>query len=92
MRITKAYSSLDPYLSAFSAMAASAKELALLCQNRGYHVAYFQQPDARDFDVCFVYLSENFQRIGTNFEAYWKGEMVAPVSSKGFQNYSSTFN
>jgi hypothetical protein len=92
VKVTKAFASMDPYLKAFSEMAGSAKELALLCQQRGYHVAYYRQPDARDFDVCFIYLSENFQRIGKNFEAYWKGEMVAPISSKGFQNYSSTFN
>lgn len=92
IKVTKAFSTLDSYLNAFTEMTAAAKGLALLCQQRGYHVAYFQQPDARDFDRCFLYLSENFGRIGKNFEAYWKGEMVAPVSSKGFQNYSSTFN
>lgn len=92
MKVTKAYSSLEPYLNAFSEMSTIAGDLGQMCKKRGYHVAYFQQPDARDFDVCFNYLSENFERIGKNFEAYWKGQMVAPISSKGFQNYSSTFN
>jgi hypothetical protein len=92
IKVTKAFSSLDSYLNAFLEMKVAAYDLATLCQQRGYHVAYYKQPDARDFDVCFKYLSENFERIGKNFEAYWKGQMVAPVSSKGFQNYSSTFN
>ncbi|MFN3997430.1 ferritin-like domain-containing protein [Algoriphagus sp.] len=92
MKVTQEFSSLDPYLKAFSEMSAKAVEIGLVCKNRKYHVAYFQQPDARDFDVCFNYLAENFERIGKNFEAYWKGQMVAPISSKGFQNYSSTFN
>lgn len=92
IKVTRSFSSPDPYLNAFAEMASEANGLALLCQQRGYHVAYFRQADARDFEVCFRYLSENFERIGKNFEAYWKGQMVAPVSSKGFQNYSSTYN
>jgi hypothetical protein len=92
VRATKAFASLDPYLNAFGEMKSEALNLADLCKSRGYHVAYFQQKDARDFDVCFQYLAENFERIGKNFAAYWKKEMVAPISSKGFQNYSSTFN
>jgi hypothetical protein len=92
MKITREFASLEPYLNAFSEMSKSASDLGEVCKSRGYHVAYINQPDARDFDRCFAYLSENFERIGKNFEAYWKNQMVAPVSSKGFQNYSSTFN
>ena len=48
--------------------------------------------DARDFDVRFAYLSENFTRIAQNFESYWTGKMVAPIPSQNFQNFENTFN
>jgi len=84
----------DPgsYTAIFDGMKVTANDLAKKCKEKGYHMAFYQQPDARDFDVAFSYLAENMGRISQNFTAYWNGEMVAPVSSKGFQNYSTTFN
>jgi hypothetical protein len=92
MAHTQVIHDLAHYMKAFKEMEGRAKKLADDCKAQGYHVANYGQPDARDFDVCFNYLVECFHRIGQNFQAYWEGKMVAPVSSKGFQNYSSTFN
>ncbi|WP_026952528.1 ferritin-like domain-containing protein [Algoriphagus mannitolivorans] len=89
---TAPFTKPEEYLKIFTEMEESAAKLATACKARGYHMAFYKQEDARDFDVSFTYLSENMHRIGQNFLAYWNGEMVAPVSSKGFQNYSSTFN
>lgn len=89
---TAPFDKLEDYLEAFAKMQAMATALSAACTEKGYHMAYYLQPDARDFDVSFAYLAENFERIGKNFSAYWNGEIVAPISSKGFQNYSSTIN
>lgn len=86
------FEDLNSYLVKFNLMKTQASELQKLCKDRGYHMAFYKQEDARDFDVSFGYLAENFERIGKNFDAYWNGEMVAPISSRGFQNYSTTFN
>ncbi len=86
------YEDVNQYLARFESMAKKALEIKSLCEERGYHMAFYQQPDARDFNVSFAYLAENFERIGKNFAAYWDGKMVAPISSKGFQNYSTNFN
>lgn len=86
------FNECDDYLAAFENMKCQATNLMNLCQARGYHMAFYQQPDARDFDVSFGYMAENFERMAKNFKAYWDGEMVAPISSKGFQNYSDNFN
>lgn len=88
----KAYDTLTEYLNEFNQMKTTSIKLAADCKRLGYHIANYQQPDARDFDVCFNYLAECFDRISKNFEAYWNGQLVAPVSSKGFQNYSDTYN
>lgn len=88
----KPYNDVDKYLAHFEAMKKSALKIKDLCEERGYHMAFYRQPDARDFPVSFQYLAENFERIGKNFCAYWDGKMVAPISSKGFQNYSTNFN
>ncbi|GAA0877250.1 hypothetical protein GCM10009119_02180 [Algoriphagus jejuensis] len=90
--MTVPFSELQDYLDAFEKMRISALKLSEACKTRGYHMAFYQQPDARDFDVSFTYLAEHLERISKNFAAYWTGQMVAPVSSRGFQNYSSTFN
>ncbi|WP_296701861.1 ferritin-like domain-containing protein [Algoriphagus sp.] len=86
------YDCWEKYVGKFNDMKDKAFELKKDCEERGYHMAFYLQPDARDFPVSFGYLGENFERIGKNFEAYWKGKMVAPISSKGFQNYSTNFN
>lgn len=86
------YNNVDQYLADFETMKVSALRIKTLCEQRGYHMAFYKQEDARDFPVSFGYLAENFKRIGQNFAAYWKGKMVAPISSKGFQNYSNNFN
>lgn len=80
------------YLDQFNDMSSKAEKLKNLCIEKGYHMAFYKQKDARDFDTSFGYLQENFERIGKNFCAYWDGNMEAPVPSKGFQNYSNTFN
>lgn len=86
------YDDVDKYLAHFESMQQSALKIKGLCEQRGYHMAFYLQEDARDFPIAFAYLAENFERIGKNFKAYWKGEMVAPISSKDFQNYSTNFN
>ncbi|EAZ82070.1 ferritin-like domain-containing protein [Algoriphagus machipongonensis] len=86
------YDQLEDYLERFESMKTKAIDLQNLCKERGYHMAFYLQDDARDFDVSFGYLAENFERMGKNFKAYWNGDMVAPISSRGFQNYSTTFN
>ncbi len=86
------YLTCQEYLDKFEWMKVKALDLKTLCEQRGYHMAFYQQQDARDFPVSFGYLAENFERIGKNFDAYWKGGMVAPISSRGFQNYSTNFN
>lgn len=83
---------LQYYLTQFGEMQCKALGLKNACIEKGYHMAFYQQQDARDFDVSFAYLAENFERMAKNFKAYWDGEMVAPIQSKGFQNYSNTFN
>ncbi|MFT7362010.1 MAG: hypothetical protein ACI9UV_000201 [Algoriphagus sp.] len=88
----KPYDDVNKYLADFESMKQKALSLKTQCEQRGYHMAFYKQDDARDFDVSFAYLAENFERIGKNFAAYWKAEMVAPISSKGFQNYSNNFN
>jgi hypothetical protein len=88
----KPYDDVKKYLADFESMKQRALNLKTQCEQRGYHMAFYKQDDARDFDVSFAYLAENFERIGKNFAAYWNAEMVAPISSKGFQNYSNNFN
>jgi hypothetical protein len=88
----KPYEDVNKYLIDFESMKQRALNLKNQCEQRGYHMAFYKQDDARDFDVSFAYLAENFERIGKNFAAYWNAEMVAPISSKGFQNYSNNFN
>jgi hypothetical protein len=88
----KPYEYVNKYLTDFESMKQRALNLKTQCEQRGYHMAFYKQDDARDFDVSFAYLAENFERIGKNFAAYWNAEMVAPISSKGFQNYSNNFN
>lgn len=91
-KVIKPFDNCQEYMAAFKSMQEQAKTLKTECENRGYHMAFYLQPDARDFPIAFQYLEENFYRIGLNFEAYWCGKMVAPISSKGFQNYSTNFN
>jgi hypothetical protein len=37
-------------------------------------------------------LSENFNRMALNFDAYWTGKMKFPIPSEGFQNFTDPFN
>jgi hypothetical protein len=83
---------LKHYMDAFDDMVSACGDLAKDCTKAGYHLANYQQVDARDFPVCFNYLGESIGRIAKNFSAYWKGEMKAPVPSRGFQNFPDTYN
>jgi hypothetical protein len=80
------------YTAAFNEMVMMCKELATDCANAGYHMANYQQVDARDFPACFTYLAESIGRISQNFTAYWNGQMKAPVPSRGFQNFPDSYN
>ncbi len=90
--VTRSIQSKEEYIQAFNRMADLADALAQDCIDAGYHMATYGQPDARDFDTRFRYLAENFRRIALNFNAYWDGTMIAPIPSKGFQNFSDSFN
>jgi len=82
----------EDFLTAFNQMVDLADKIGDDCAARGYHMANYEAQNARDFNVRFHYLAENFRRIALNFDAYWKGEMVAPIPSKGFYNFPDTFN
>jgi hypothetical protein len=88
----QAMKDVGDYTAAFNQMVALCKELANDCAGAGYHIANYQQVDARDFPACFNYLAESIGRISLNFSAYWDGAMKAPVSSRGFQNFPDTYN
>ncbi len=89
---TKNLQSEEDFIKRFEDMAGLADELAQDCLAYHYHMANYDQPDARDFDARFTYLAENFRRIAKNFKAYWDGNMIAPIPSKGFENFPNTFN
>ncbi len=80
------------FLQSFQEMAKQAMQLSVLCKEKNYHIANYLQTDARDFDVRFQYLSENFTRIAQNFESYWSGQIIAPIPSSDFQNFTTTYN
>ncbi len=83
---------MEDIIESLHSMSEKAEKLAGLCESEAYHVANYKNPDSRDFNVRFNYLTENLLRIAQNFECYWKGEIIAPISSKNFQNFSDTYN
>jgi hypothetical protein len=83
---------LSYFMDKFKEMSEKAASIGEQCAAKNYHMANYKEPDARDFDTRFQYLSENFFRIGQNFENYWTGKIVAPIPSQNFQNFSDTFN
>lgn len=80
------------FIEKFIKMAGTASDLGEICDKEGYHIANNRKNGGLDFKDRFIYLSENLKRIATNFDSYWEGKMVAPVSSAGFQNFSDFFN
>lgn len=89
---TMVYSNFEDFISVFKSMSKICIELAEDCRSANYHIANYQEQDARDFDTRFDYLSQNLSRIAQNFEAYWNQTMIAPIPSKGFQNFNNSYN
>jgi len=90
--LTRTFEDPATFIQLLKQMACKALALAQQCKAKGYHIANYQAKDARDFDVCFTYLSENFNRMALNFDAYWTGKMKFPIPSEGFQNFTDPFN
>lgn len=82
----------DDYINVFNDMADQAQKIGDACKAAGYHTANYKEPDARDFDTRFSYLSQNLHRIAQNFSEYWSGNWKAPIPSEGFQNFNNPYN
>jgi len=92
LEATAVFEDPQAFITIFNQMAVDARALATMCTTNNYHVANYKTIDVRDFDVRFNYLAENLDRIALNFKAYWDGFMIAPIPSKGFQNFNNSFN
>lgn len=44
----------------------------------------------RTLEQRFTYLAENFAKMAENFALYWKGDKIAPIPSRDFQNLDKT--
>lgn len=77
---------------AFSELSKNTAELKQMIVSAGYEMANYQHPDARSFGTRLEYLKENIDRISINFNAYWDGEIIAPIPSENFQNFSNQYN